>query len=74
MALGYSQIPGVDFTDNFSPVVNDITFHLMLSRKLFEKLSERIIDVETSFLYGELEDEIYMETPVEYVECDYEFE
>ena len=74
MALGYSQIPGVDFTDNFSPVVNDITFHLMLSRKQFEKLSKRIIDVETSFLYGELEDEIYMETPVEYVECDYEFE
>ena len=74
MALGYSQIPGVDFTDNFAPVANDITFHLMLSRKLIEKLSTRIIDVETAFLYGELEDEIYMETPVGYTECDYKIE
>ena len=62
MALGYSQIPGVDFTDNFALVVNDITFYLMLSRKLIKKLSMRIIDMETAFLYGEFEDEIYMET------------
>ena len=25
VALGYSQIPGVDFKDNYSPVVSDIT-------------------------------------------------
>ena len=62
MALGYSQIPGVDFTDNFALVVNDNTFYLMLSRKLIKKLSMRIIDMETAFLYGEFEDEIYMET------------
>ncbi len=24
VALGYSQIPGVDFTDNFAPVMNDV--------------------------------------------------
>ena len=23
---GFCQIPGLDFTDNFSPVVNDVTF------------------------------------------------
>ena len=26
VALGYSQVPGVDFTDNFTPVVDDVTF------------------------------------------------
>ena len=26
VAKGFSQIPGVDFTDNDSPVVNDLTF------------------------------------------------
>ena len=30
VACGYSLIPGVDFTDNYSPVVNDVTFRLML--------------------------------------------
>ncbi len=22
---GYAQVPGLDYTDNFSPVVNDVT-------------------------------------------------
>ena len=57
MVLGYSQIRSVNFIDNFAPVVDDITFHLMISRKLIEKLSMRIIDM---VLYGELEDEICM--------------
>ena len=60
VALGYSQIPIVDFSDNFAPMVNDTTFHLMLSRKLIENLLTRIIDEEMAFLYGELEDKIYM--------------
>ena len=66
VVLGYSQILGIDYTDNFALVVNDVTFHLMLSRKLIKTLSMRIIDMETAFLYGELEDEIYMETPAGY--------
>ena len=28
VAKGFSQIPGADFTDNYSPVVNDATFRL----------------------------------------------
>ena len=27
-----------------------------------------------AFLYGELEDEMYMETPAGYIECKYEIE
>ena len=30
VACGYSQIPGVDFTDVYSPVVHDVTFRIML--------------------------------------------
>ncbi len=30
VACGYSQIPGVDYTDNYSPVINDNTFRLMI--------------------------------------------
>ena len=30
--------------------------------------------METAFLYGDLEDEIYMEALAEYVECDYKIE
>ena len=32
------------------------------------------MDVETAFLYGELEDEIYMETPAGYAKCEHKIE
>ena len=35
---GFSQIPGVDFTDNYSPVVNDITFIVVVARMIIENL------------------------------------
>ena len=65
---GSSQIPGVDFTENFSLVVNDITFHVALARMLIENLDAVVIDVETAFLYGKMEEEIYMAIPQGYKE------
>jgi hypothetical protein len=69
VALGYSQIPGVDFTDNFSPVVNDTTLRIVITRMLVESMRGKVIDVETAFLYGELEHEIYMRMPEGYKEA-----
>ena len=38
VAKGFSQIPGVDFTDNYSPVVNDVTFRVVVERMIIENL------------------------------------
>ena len=38
VALGYSQIPGVDYTDNFAPVAHDVSFRIALARMMVEKL------------------------------------
>ena len=38
LAKGFSQIPGMEFTDNFSPVVNDVTFRVVVARMLIENL------------------------------------
>ena len=32
--LGYTQIPGVDFTAIFAPIVNDVTFRILLALKM----------------------------------------
>ena len=64
LALGYSKVPGVDFTDNFTPVVNDVTFTVALARMMIEDLNCMLMDVETAFLYGKIEEEIYIEVPV----------
>ena len=64
MLWGYNQVPGVDFTDSFAPVVNDVTFRILLGRMMMEDLNCMLMDVETAFLYGEIGEEIYMEVPV----------
>jgi hypothetical protein len=63
VALGYSQIPGVDFSENFSPVVDDITFRVALIYATLHDLGVELIDIETAFLYGDLIEEIYMSIP-----------
>src|SRR6056300_736434 len=64
VACGYSQIPGVDYTDNYAPVVNDVTYRIMMVCMLIFHLKGVLVDVETAFLHGELEgNDIYMECP-----------
>ena len=62
-ALGYSQVPGVDFNTNYSPVINDITFWIILVLILVNNWYAEVIDIQTAFLYGKLEEEIYMKIP-----------
>ena len=69
VALGYSQIPGVDYTDNFAPVAHDVSFRIALARMMVEKLDSLVMDVETAFLYGDIEEEIFM-SPVGMEEID----
>ena len=64
VALGYSQIPGVDYTDNFAPVAHDVSFRIALARMMVEKLDSLVMDVETVFLYGEIDEEIFIKSPV----------
>ena len=68
VACGYSQIPGVDFSENYSPVIHDATYRLLLLVQMKKGLSSRIIDVETAFLHGDLEEEIYMNCPPGFTE------
>ena len=63
VACGYSQIPGVDFMEHYAPVICDVTYRIMIIVQILKNLKAKIIDVETAFLHGELEEEIYMEVP-----------
>jgi hypothetical protein len=68
VAKGFTQIPGKDFQENHSPVVNDTTFHTILVLKIMLKLEAGQFDIETAFLYGELEEKLWMDLPEGYVE------
>ena len=68
VAKGYGQICGRDFTDNYSPVVNNVTFRVVLARMLIENLKGKVVDIDNAFLNGDLEHEIYMKIPEGYDE------
>ena len=68
VAKGCGQIPGVDFTDNYSPGVNDVTFRAVVARMLIENLKGKVVDIDNAFLNGDLEHEIYMKIPEWYDE------
>ena len=70
VALGYSQFPGVDYSDDFAPVAHDVSFRIALARMMVEKLDSLVMDVETAFLYGDIEEEIFMKSPVGMEEID----
>ena len=70
VALGYCQIPGLDYTDNFAPVAQDVSFGIALARMMVEKLFSLVMDVETAFLYGDIEEEIFMKSPIGMEEID----
>jgi Reverse transcriptase (RNA-dependent DNA polymerase) len=66
VAKGFSQIPGKDFQEHHSPVVYYTTFHVVLVQMLVYNLHSRQFDIVTAFLYGLLDEEIYMDFPEGY--------
>ncbi|KAL5768311.1 hypothetical protein ACOSQ2_015094 [Xanthoceras sorbifolium] len=63
VAKGYSQVPGVDFNDIFSPVVKHSSIRVLLALVAMHDLELEQLDVKTAFLHGELEEQIYMQQP-----------
>jgi len=63
VAKGYSQVPGIDFGDIFSPVAKVTSIRLLLSVAAAFDFEIEQMDVKTTFLHGDLEEEIYMKQP-----------
>jgi transposase InsO family protein len=63
VAKGYSQIPGIDYIDVFSPVVRLETIRALLALAAMEDWEITQLDVKGAYLNGHLKEEIYMTQP-----------
>jgi hypothetical protein len=63
---GFAQKKGIDFDEIFSPVVKMTSIRTILSLVVVEDLHLEQLDVKTTFLHGDLEEEIYMQQPQGY--------
>ena len=61
VAKGFSQIPGINFTETFVPVVQLETFWTLIAIAVYYKLDIHTMDVVEAYLDGELNKMIYME-------------
>ena len=60
---GFSQVEGLDFDQVFSPIVRFETVCLLLAMVALGGRVAYGLDVRNAYLYGELDEEIYMEQP-----------
>jgi hypothetical protein len=63
VAKAYTQKEGEDYFDTYSHVVSLTTIRVLLSLAASHGLFVHQMDVKTTFLNGELEEEIYMDQP-----------
>eukprot|EP00253_Pinus_taeda_P008773 PITA_08773 len=63
VAKGYSQVQGIDFGDIFSLVAKVTSIRLLLSVVAAFDFEVEQMDVKTTFLHGDLEEEFYMKKP-----------
>jgi hypothetical protein len=60
VAKGYSQVEGIDCGEIFSPIAKLTSIRFILSNVVAFYLEVEQMDVKTTFLHGDLEEEIYM--------------
>jgi hypothetical protein len=67
VAKGFTQVYQRDYFDTYSPVIDIMSFFYMFAWAIARNYNIIQVDVKTAFLYGDLDEEIYMTQPEGFV-------
>jgi len=70
VARGFSQIHGLDFHETYAPTASMSVIRLLIAYAAVERLKMSQFDIKTAFLYGDLDEEVYMSQPEGFVKDD----
>ena len=63
MCKGYVQVEGIDFEEAFAPAARMEAIRMILACACSKRIKVYKMDVKSTFLNGELEEEVYIEKP-----------
>ena len=63
VAQGYSQVEGIDFGGTYAPVARLESIRILLSYAAHHNFKLQQMDVESAFLYGPLNELVYVKQP-----------
>ncbi|KAG8842179.1 hypothetical protein FRB96_006004 [Tulasnella sp. 330] len=66
VAQGYTQIPSINYTETYSPTICLDSQRTIFTLATIYSYDIQQMDIKTAYLYGELEEEIYMRQPEGY--------
>ena len=66
VARGFSQRYGIDFEETFAPTSKLEVFRILMEISIAKNLLVHHIDVTSAYLYGKLDEEVYMEQPLKF--------
>ncbi|GKU98840.1 hypothetical protein SLEP1_g11779 [Rubroshorea leprosula] len=71
VAKGFHQRPGSDSFNTFSPVIKPTTIRTVLSLAMSRGWSIQQLDVNNAFLYGHIDEVLYMQQPTGFVDHNF---
>ena len=64
---GYRQWVGLDYFDTYSPVMRINFIRIIIAIAVLRNLEIHQMDIKSAFLNGDLDEEIYMEQPEDFI-------
>nr|GEY23894.1 hypothetical protein [Tanacetum cinerariifolium] len=71
VAQEYTQEEGIDYDEGFAPVARYEAIRLFLAYALFKDFMVYQMDVKSAFLYGKIEEEVYVCPPPSFEDLDF---
>ncbi|GJZ36106.1 retrovirus-related pol polyprotein from transposon TNT 1-94 [Tanacetum coccineum] len=71
VAKGYRQEEGIDFKESFAPVARIKAIRIFIANAASKNMTIYQMDVKTTFLNGELKEEVYVSQPEGFVDPDH---
>ena len=66
VARGFEQMEGIDYNETFASVVKLMSYKALFAIAAVLDLDLEQMDVKTAFLYGNIDEEVYVEQPPEF--------